>query len=94
MKSRLLTRLALFLSLSAMACDTGPKEGEEHIYYAEKLNHEDKKVRENAMKNLSQLKDKRSVPGLNKALGNGHAEIKPELVKLVRASPSLQLRLR
>ena len=42
MKSQVLTRLTLILSLSAMACDTGPKEGEEHIYYAEKLNHEEK----------------------------------------------------
>ena len=35
------------------------------------------------MKNLSQLKDERSVPGLNKALANGHAEIKPELASLI-----------
>ena len=42
------------------------------------------------MKNLSQLKDKRAVPALNKALSNGHAHIKPELVKLITdmADPS------
>ena len=76
----------------AHACgvNTGPKEGEEYLFYGEQLNHEKAKKRESAMKNLSQLKDKRAVPALNKALSNGHAHIKPELVKLITdmADPS------
>lgn len=83
MKLAILKTMAFALVLGTVACDMGPKEGEEYLYYVERLNHEEKKVRENAMKNLSQLKDERSVPGLNKALANGHAEIKPELVKLI-----------
>ena len=90
MKMRLVGLLQLCLMLTLVACNTGPKEGEEYLFYGEQLNHEKAKKRESAMKNLSQLKDKRAVPALNKALSNGHAHIKPELVKLITdmADPS------
>ena len=90
MKLRLIGLINLSLVFAFAACETGPKKGEEYLFYGEQLNSEKAKKRTSAIHNLAQLKDKRSVPALNKALSNGHAHIKPRLVKLVTvfADPS------
>ena len=43
MKLAILKTMAFALVLGAVACDMGPKEGEEYLYYVERLNTKRKK---------------------------------------------------
>jgi HEAT repeat protein len=67
----------------AAACDGGPKAGDEALYYGPKLLEGDAKSRDAAMKHLSELKDKRSLPFLYDALKGNEAEIRPEAAQLI-----------
>jgi HEAT repeat protein len=75
------------LSLTTLtACDTGPKPGEEGVYWAQKLNTEDSiPKRDAALQKLFELKDKKSLPGLYEALKQtGPAiELRPKVAELI-----------
>jgi HEAT repeat protein len=64
---RLAAAIAATLALS-VACDSGPKPGEEANYYGEKLFKGDRAKRNAAMTHLAKLKDKKALPHLLKVL--------------------------
>lgn len=78
---RLLVTLSVAAALSA--CDTGPKAGEEALYWGKKLNEGPLEKREAAMQHLVELKDPKALPFLYEALKGPAAEIKPEAAQLI-----------
>lgn len=78
-------RLLLMLSLGAamVACDTGPKPGQEAEYWGKKLFEGELSKREAAMQHLVQLKDKKSLPFLYDALKGDVVQLKPMAAQLV-----------
>lgn len=69
--------------LTTSACDSGPKPGEEAAYWGEKLKAEDKKTREKAMKELTRLKDPKSLPALYEALRGEDPSLRSDAAQLV-----------
>lgn len=77
---------ALFTATLLVGCDTGPKPGEEAVYWGEKLNTEPELAkREVALAKLNELKDKKALPALYDALKQtGPAiELRPKVVELI-----------
>lgn len=69
--------------LATVACDTGPKEGEEPVYWGQKLHEGELKKREVAMTHLIELKDAASLPYLYDALKGEVVQLKPKAAQLV-----------
>lgn len=70
----------------ATACDTGPKPGEEGVYWGKKLNTaDDIGKRDAALQKLNDLKDKSSLPALYEALAQKGpaAELRPRVAELI-----------
>lgn len=65
------------------ACDTGPKPGEEAVYYAERLKSDDATKRAQALKELIHLKDARSLAGVHGLLASGELELRGEAADLL-----------
>jgi HEAT repeat protein len=70
-----------------LACDTGPKAGQEAEYWGKKINDQQAELakREAAFNHLNDLKDKKSLPFLYEALkqkGVG-LELKPKVAELI-----------
>ena len=68
---------------AAVACDSGPKAGDEVLYYGPKLVEGDVAARDAAMKHVALLKDPRAVPFLVAALKGKTAEIRPDAAQLL-----------
>lgn len=79
--------LFTLLAASLVAgCDTGPKAGEEAVYWGEKLNTESELAkRDVALAKLNELKDKKALPALYEALKQtGPAiELRPKVAELI-----------
>jgi HEAT repeat protein len=82
-----LTLTSLCASLFIMvACDSGPKPGEEAEYWGKKLNTESElSKRDVALQKLSDLKDKKALPHLFDALKQTGAasELRPKVAELI-----------
>ncbi len=68
------------------ACDTGPKPGEEAVYWTKKLNTESELTkRDAALNHLVELKDKKALPGLYDALKQKGpaATLRPKVAELI-----------
>ena len=77
--------LAVLFTL-ATACDTGPKPGEEAVYWGDKLNTaDDIAKRDVALQKLNELKDKKALPALYEALKQKGpaAELRPRTAELI-----------
>lgn len=66
-----------------LACDTGPKPGEEPVYWGQKLHEGELKKREVAMTHLIELKDPASLPYLYDVLKGEVVQLKPKAAQLV-----------
>lgn len=65
------------------ACDSGPKPGEEAAYWGEKLKAPESKVRDQAMQELSKLKDPKSLPYLHEAMKGENPELRSAAAQLI-----------
>jgi len=84
-KSGLVGRMALAVVVVslALACDTGPKEGEEGAYYGQQALEKPMKEAEVAMNHLEQMKDPKSLPWLHKILESDRVLLKPKAALIV-----------
>ncbi|HEY4220488.1 MAG TPA: HEAT repeat domain-containing protein, partial [Myxococcota bacterium] len=72
--------------VGATACDSGPKAGEEAVYWGGKLNTESELTkRDTALNHLTDLKDKKALPSLYEALKQKGpmAELRPKIAELI-----------
>jgi HEAT repeat protein len=82
--SRAVRTFLLFALLAAtVACDTGPKEGEEGVYWGQKLHEGELKKREAAMQHLIELKDPASLPHLYDVMKGDVVQLKPKAAQLI-----------
>jgi HEAT repeat protein len=82
---RTLAALSVFTCV-LVACDSGPKPGEEAVYWAKQLNTaSDIPKRDAALNHLVELKDKKALPGLYEALKQtgAAAELRPKIAELI-----------
>jgi HEAT repeat protein len=76
--------VAVLAIVSASACDSGPKPGQEGAYWAEQLTNETQPAkRDVAIKHLQELKDPSCVPGLVKELAAPISDERPAVVELL-----------
>lgn len=75
--------VSFFVVASLAACDSGPKPGEEGLYWGPKINEGPLDKREAAMQHLVEAKDPKSLPFLYEALKGKAAEIKPDAAQLI-----------
>lgn len=75
--------LAATLTFGLVACDTGPKPGEEATYWGQKLSDPERKTRDQAMQHLMKLKDPKSRPFLHDAVKGEDPELRSEAALLL-----------
>jgi HEAT repeat protein len=75
--------LVLALGAGFTACDSGPKPGEEGVYWGKKALEGDLKSRETAMTHLVQLKDPKSLPALQGVMKSDAVDLKPQAAQLI-----------
>jgi HEAT repeat protein len=72
-----------FVVVGTLACESGPKEGEEGAYYGEIAVTKPMKEAEAAMNHLEQKKDPKSLPWLHKVLESDRVLLKPKAALIV-----------
>ncbi len=75
--------LTVVVALALAACSSGPKAGEEGVYWGEKLNEGPLEKRQAALQHLVEAKDPKSLPFLYQALKGEAADIKPGVADLI-----------
>lgn len=76
--------VAALVIVSATACDSGPKPGQEGAYWAQKLMEtQEAPKRDAAMKHLQEVKDPTSLPLLVEELKQPISEQRPAVVELI-----------